>query len=377
MSGKWTRRGALGLIASGAGLYTIGSGGYTNITAEREADANVAADDSNAVVGISPTNTVSGYNGESVTLKEVTNNFDEQATVVDVSLEGDGPLTDLSVASPDLSPGQSTDVTATISATQYGSQTATLTIETTAGSQLVTAERAVPVEVLDPRLSYWDPDEANPPSFPDSWSGNDGSGDTDGTSPAVVSSQQGRGQIFDFRDANDVITINDNSAVDFTGQFTLSIWVYRPRNGGAAGSFGLGRLFSKWLDSNSGGYQFFLGTDFDGSDNNEIFIETSESGFEQTNVTVPSSQWVHLVWSHGETDRVYKDRSQLYETSLADPTSVTQPLRIGNGIADDGSLAFNFNGWIDDPKVYDIALSETQVSTLYESSEDGSGGSII
>lgn len=49
MSKKWTRRGALGLIAGGTGLLAYGSGGFTQIEAERDASAAFVEDDEAAL----------------------------------------------------------------------------------------------------------------------------------------------------------------------------------------------------------------------------------------------------------------------------------------------------------------------------------------
>jgi hypothetical protein len=86
MSKKWTRRSALGLIGSGAGLLTWGTGGFTEVQGNR----NVSLDtqpDPNGLVGFDDDDgSVSGCTGERIDLFELTNNFGDSMSVDDVTI---------------------------------------------------------------------------------------------------------------------------------------------------------------------------------------------------------------------------------------------------------------------------------------------------
>ncbi|WP_148416869.1 LamG domain-containing protein, partial [Haloferax sp. KTX1] len=74
-------------------------------------------------------------------------------------------------------------------------------------------------------------------------------------------------------------------------------------------------------------------------------------------------------------DRVYVNGTQKGPTfSLPDAQASTQPLRIGTGINPGGNAIYGFNGAMDEPKVYDAALTAEQVSNLYNSSTASAGG---
>jgi len=73
MSKKWTRRSALGLISSGAGLLTWGTGGFTEVQGDRDVSLDSRLDP-NGLVGFDA-GAVSGGPGDRVELFDLTNNF--------------------------------------------------------------------------------------------------------------------------------------------------------------------------------------------------------------------------------------------------------------------------------------------------------------
>jgi len=74
MSKKWTRRSALALIGSGAGLLTWGTGGFTDVTADRQVNIDKTEDSSDGpLLGVSGKSSIGGP-GETVSLIELKNN---------------------------------------------------------------------------------------------------------------------------------------------------------------------------------------------------------------------------------------------------------------------------------------------------------------
>ena len=93
MSKKWTRRSALGLIGSGAGLLTWGTGGFTEVQGNRDVSLGTRPDP-NGLVGYDDDGSVSGCTGERIDLFDLTNNFGDSMSVDSVTItSASGDLT--------------------------------------------------------------------------------------------------------------------------------------------------------------------------------------------------------------------------------------------------------------------------------------------
>ncbi|QGN07451.1 LamG domain-containing protein [Halorhabdus sp. CBA1104] len=376
MSKKWTRRGALALIGSGASMLIWGTSGFTMVESERDSTLGTAAD-SEALLGIAGPETVTGVPGQTVTLRTLTNNFDQPLTDIQVSPRSESPFETMQTPNT-LQSGENGDVTTTLSCDSGGDSTVTLDITATGNDQGVELSRSVSVQCRDPRVSWWHFEDISGTSVPDSWAGsNDGERDDVGRlypayEPDLVTSQQGRGEVLNF-DGDDVVTVPDNDTLDLTDDFSLSAWVY-PRS-----QDGLTRLFSKWNSRGDDSYQLGFGGGWQSSGNRELLIETTDE-YKLTGVSLTENQWAHVVWTHGSEDKVYANGTQKGPTfSLPDAEASTQPLRIGNGLNSRRNAVYGFDGVMDEPKVYDAALTVDQVSNLYDSStasEGGGGGDI-
>ena len=82
-----------------------------------------------------------------------------------------------------------------------------------------------------------------------------------------------------------------------------------------------------------------------------------------SNYTLPTNQWVHLVITHdGTTTRVYANGTEQFNLARTFNTG-TNYFRIG-GVHWNNSSEF-FNGKIDQVRIFDKALSTSEVTTLY------------
>ena len=116
MSKKWTRRGALGAMAGGAGLLAWGSGGFTNISADRETAVDATADPG-GLLGIRTLDDQLIFETETRDLIEVSNNTGETLDTVSASVTNEGSLSfDIDVVdTPDsLDAGDAGTVSATV-----------------------------------------------------------------------------------------------------------------------------------------------------------------------------------------------------------------------------------------------------------------------
>ena len=157
MNKKWTRRSALGLIGSGAGLLTWGTGGFTEVQANRDVsignrpdpDGLVGFDDDDDNGG------VSGCPGDKVDLFELSNNFGGDSMSVDsitiTTASGGLSKGDINNVTPPSSPIGSTDtgtVTGKLDAGAGGSSgQVTFKIEVSQNDVSTTLDRTVDVTI--------------------------------------------------------------------------------------------------------------------------------------------------------------------------------------------------------------------------------------
>jgi hypothetical protein len=174
----------------------------------------------------------------------------------------------------------------------------------------------------------------------------------------------------------DFIYIPYNPSFNFT-EFTVSAWVNRASDGATISPQGLSviRRF-EYGYSNPNGESWTLdiahGTSAEGAIVYGAVIEQSTSpapnSYCSTTQTIPVNQWSHLMMTYSQsTLKIYIDGILVCTTN--DPSIVINT--IGNsGISIGLSLQANghwgpFDGKIDDIGIWNRALSETEIATLY------------
>lgn len=91
---KWTRRAALGCLATGTGLFAAESAGYTAVSADRNTDISTAESQSNALLGITKKEDIRGRSREQVTVAELKNSLDHPITNIEVEVHEGGTIFD-------------------------------------------------------------------------------------------------------------------------------------------------------------------------------------------------------------------------------------------------------------------------------------------
>ena len=168
------------------------------------------------------------------------------------------------------------------------------------------------------------------------------------------------GQAFSFDGLDDFIEVDNSPALNPTTAITLTAWI-RPR-----ASTGADRdILSK--DGRTSDRQYLLTL----SDQNRLRASVEVAGgfrsVESTNAAV-SNQWQHVALTFDGTRlALYLNGRQ--ETSLTVTgalASGTQPFRIGGG-APGADGAMSFAGLIDEPAVFNRALTSNEVAAIYSS----------
>jgi hypothetical protein len=202
-------------------------------------------------------------------------------------------------------------------------------------------------------IAQWHMNEA-------SWNGTSGevvdsAGNYDGTAQGNATTASGHlNNAGTFDGASDYVSI-PNDVLDLSGDFTVSMWINLSSTAGTNP-----RTFAMVDSGNSLNLQ--LGYT---STNTYPFIRVNGSSVNATQ-SLGTGSWKHVVYKmEGGTRTVYINNTE-YSTSAGGPSADTTFSAIGAG----GDVTWSTNGLIDEVQVYSEALSDSEVSTLYNS---GSG----
>lgn len=158
-------------------------------------------------------------------------------------------------------------------------------------------------------------------------------------------------------DGNDDIIIVDHNSMLNPPNITISVWV-------SIAQYTIwGRIVDKYIYTENTGYNIIIDPgdasfrfEFWGVDNNK-YPENSQP--------IPINTWTHVVSTFdGHTQKIYINGA--LENSIIINTAIKHTnryLSIGNG--DDGNGYLPFNGTIDEVRIYNYALNDQDIQTLY------------
>jgi len=218
----------------------------------------------------------------------------------------------------------------------------------------------------DGLVAHWTLDESgNTSTAVDSAGSNNG---TLTSFPADPSANWVAGKIdngLDFDGSNDYVDAGNGSDFDITGDITVSAWVYATAAPGSEGR----TILSRFDSSNTKGWNFgasWTTPDFE--------FELYEAGTGDGGAAVYTgyfttelNQWHHMVGVVKSSSyiRLYMDGELIEENTADAPDSLAytagDALRIGNR----SNGQSDFQGQIDDARIYNRALSADEVQALY------------
>jgi hypothetical protein len=163
-----------------------------------------------------------------------------------------------------------------------------------------------------------------------------------------------RNSALDFDGSDDYIEVPKDSSISFSGEpFTVSVWI---KNGDDSQG-GMGLVGN--ADYENGGFMLAV------NDNDAEFImndDSSEYRFRSNNSALSEGEWIHFVgFFDGNTQRMYIDGVLIEEQSAA-ITDNNDDFKIGDGTQGGWD---NFNGQIDDVRIYNYALTEDDIRRIY------------
>ena len=183
--------------------------------------------------------------------------------------------------------------------------------------------------------------------------GNDGT-DTD------VEYRFGRfGQAAVFNGSSSKIALNSSIASVFTDNFTFSAWVYPTDNSNYICLFDA--EFGMELYFYQGSFQLY---------SNDTNSDTSRNiiGFSTTTTNYAINQWHHVALTFTKTSQTWYINGQQDGTNSTSSYTPYQASLISIGYferQDGGTNHYVFNGKIDQVRIYDAALTDSQVTELY------------
>jgi hypothetical protein len=159
---------------------------------------------------------------------------------------------------------------------------------------------------------------------------------------------------------DDHVSVNDSASLSSpASQITVACWAYRTGNKGAWQTLATRQRGVQWDD------QWFLGF----NNNQYWFGVHTTAGYPQAaGPLAPLNQWVHVAGTYdGATVRLFVNGVQV-ATAAGSGTILREakPLLIGAGMNDATGIAGDgFLGWMDDVRLYNRALSASEIQALY------------
>jgi len=209
-------------------------------------------------------------------------------------------------------------------------------------------------------VGYWPMNEGTSTRAKDfSGSGNNGVLTSFPTNPTWVDGRRGKALNFDGSD--DFINLQDSTSLDLTTRATISVWVKLDKNNNTNGQAIIGR--------NTNGYILAIYSPTYGVTANRNKITWSKNGVDEivSNSTVTLGRWFHIVATHDNGTR------KIYVNGLEDGTGSAKAnfnaLSDAMFIGKQSAAGWNFQGTIDDLRLYNRALSASEAYALYKSGE--------
>ncbi|MCF6175695.1 MAG: LamG domain-containing protein [Victivallaceae bacterium] len=160
------------------------------------------------------------------------------------------------------------------------------------------------------------------------------------------------GKAIELNGTDQYITISDADTLDITSQLTLSAWIKRDTNNGYDMIVGKSRAYIFAVDSSNKLY-FNL---YDGS---------AWRAAAYSNSVIQTGVWTHVAATYSKSDgevKIYIDGQLDKTTTITSPFSID----VNNYTVEVGRTwsSWMFDGSIDDVKIFDITLNESQLNDI-------------
>ena len=171
------------------------------------------------------------------------------------------------------------------------------------------------------------------------------------------------GSAYSFDGVNDYIEVQDSSSLDVTEELTVALWA-NIDNVGTSSSDDV--LIDKMVSDSEGPFQILLHSRDEYELEGRFTRASAEIVYLETGFTPLTGYWHYYVLSFksGEQKLYYDGNVVSFANATGTLITNNLPIHIGKGV----QRNYNFDGKIDDIRIYNRALSESEISALYNES---------
>ena len=174
------------------------------------------------------------------------------------------------------------------------------------------------------------------------------------------------GYALDFDGIDDYVRVEDSPSLDITGPITVEAWIKADFVVTTPGWRAL--VYKLSTVSPKGGYGFLTT-----GDQSTVYFFVTSGGVCFIGTTIPIGEWQHFVGTYKENIgaepdiKLYVDGAEIgsYDCDGYSPWANDKPLYIGGNPDDDGYARYEFKGIIDEVRIYNRALSATEIQEHY------------
>jgi len=208
-------------------------------------------------------------------------------------------------------------------------------------------------------VAYWSFDDVGNPGYDDSGNGNDGVL----YGPAIAEGPCGNALSFDGSD--DYVEVPDSPELDLVGDFSIALWMNPESYSFEGGQQYSRHIIQKHLlhSNNSGEWATYFKLDGRVEMNN---LAPGNYQYFATDSPVSLHQWTHIALIYSQADQTFRmyingSLDVEYNNVNFDIRDTDRPLRIG---MEEGVPEAPFEGRLDEIRIYDRALSESEIEEL-------------
>ena len=170
---------------------------------------------------------------------------------------------------------------------------------------------------------------------------------------------------YSFDGSSSYIQVPNHVKNNFTGDFTLCVWVNANPGYGSASPWGNhNHIVSKWGNGGPGKASYSIGVTTGGYALSYVHDGVNTLGFVSTNF-IPTGSWHFLVsrYSLGNLTIFYDGKPIQTITNVVKPQNSNFPLDFGR---EGETNQAHFNGKIDDIRLYDRALNDAEILSIFK-----------
>jgi len=216
----------------------------------------------------------------------------------------------------------------------------------------------------DGLAGYWSMDEGMGTQVGD-MSGNGNHGQMHNMDPATDWVQGKYGKALDFDGTDDYVEIGNNSSLEPADEISVSLWLKRPDVEQA--DYAKFVWYGQASSSPWGAYGIEQNMDYEDRMRFHVAVDGSSDDVNSNEGSIIPNKWHHVVGTYdGAKLEIYVDGA--WQNTTNNSGSITSyDDTFGLGVGDSYNQTGGYNGQIDEVRIYNRALSESEIQTLYES----------